>query len=40
MMSQEANAGTRRSDGGLASAFGNLAVGHQPRRSEHLVSSC
>ena len=37
-MSQESNAGSRRTDGGLASALNALSVGHQPRQSEHLVS--
>ena len=37
-MSHEPNASLRRTDGGLASALGNLAVIHQPRQSEHLVS--
>lgn len=37
-MSQESNAGLRRTEGGLASALSNLTVvSHQPRHSEHLV---
>lgn len=37
-MSFESNAGSRRTEGGLASALNNLTLGHQPRQSEHLVS--
>ena len=37
-MSQESNAGLRRSDGGFPGVLGNLPVAHQPRHSEHLVS--
>lgn len=36
-MSQESNAGSRRTEGGLANALEILTVGHQPRQSEHLV---
>ncbi|KAF6230738.1 hypothetical protein HO173_011090 [Letharia columbiana] len=37
-MSQESNAGSRRTEGGLANALEILTVGHQPRQSEHLRS--
>lgn len=39
MMSPGSNAGSRRQEGGLVSALGNLTVGYQPRHSEHLASS-
>ncbi|CAD6575025.1 MAG: hypothetical protein ASARMPREDX12_007067 [Alectoria sarmentosa] len=38
VMSQESNAGLRRTEGGLASVLENLTVAHQPRHSEHLRS--
>ena len=37
-MSFEPNAGSRRTEGGLASTLNNLTLSHQPRQSEHLVS--
>lgn len=37
-MSFESNAGSRRTEGGLASTLNNLTLSHQPRQSEHLVS--